>query len=172
MAITKLQAESLNLADDFTFTGTVAGAGENNVPAFEAYANVQSISNTTVTKLNIGGVIYDTNSCYDNITNYRFTPTVAGKYFIYLQAFFEGTNFNQLFNSVISIYKNGSPTTNPSLSYVSNNGTYASTVPINYNTTIDMNGSTDYIEAYGYIQVSAGTPTVQKAKFGGFLLTT
>ena len=28
MAITKLQAESLNLADDFTFTGTVAGAGE------------------------------------------------------------------------------------------------------------------------------------------------
>jgi hypothetical protein len=27
MALTKLQAESLNLADDFTFTGTVAGAG-------------------------------------------------------------------------------------------------------------------------------------------------
>ena len=27
MAITKLQSESLNLADDFTFTGTVAGAG-------------------------------------------------------------------------------------------------------------------------------------------------
>jgi hypothetical protein len=27
MAITKIQSESLNLADDYTFTGTVAGAG-------------------------------------------------------------------------------------------------------------------------------------------------
>jgi hypothetical protein len=27
MAITKIQSESLNLADDYTFTGTITGAG-------------------------------------------------------------------------------------------------------------------------------------------------
>ena len=28
MAISKIQSKSINLADDFTFTGTVAGAGK------------------------------------------------------------------------------------------------------------------------------------------------
>jgi hypothetical protein len=28
-------------------------------------------------------VAFDTDSCYDNTTNYRFTPTTAGKYFCY-----------------------------------------------------------------------------------------
>ena len=37
MAITKLQAEALNLADNFAFTGTVTGAGESNTPLFSAY---------------------------------------------------------------------------------------------------------------------------------------
>ena len=36
MAITKLQAEALNLADTFAFTGTVTGAGGANTPAFAA----------------------------------------------------------------------------------------------------------------------------------------
>ena len=32
MAIDKIQSESINLADNFAFTGTVSGAGESNVP--------------------------------------------------------------------------------------------------------------------------------------------
>ena len=34
MAITKLQAEALNLADTYAFTGTVTGAGGDNTPFF------------------------------------------------------------------------------------------------------------------------------------------
>ena len=34
MAITKIQSESLNLADTYAFTGTVTGAGGVNTPAF------------------------------------------------------------------------------------------------------------------------------------------
>ena len=34
MAITKIQSESLNLADTYAFTGTVTGAGESNAPSF------------------------------------------------------------------------------------------------------------------------------------------
>ena len=39
MAITKIQSESLNLADTYDFTGTVTGAGGVNKPSFEAYRN-------------------------------------------------------------------------------------------------------------------------------------
>ena len=37
MAIDKIQSESINLADNFAFTGTVTGAGGVNTPAFHAY---------------------------------------------------------------------------------------------------------------------------------------
>ena len=37
MAITKIQSESLNLADTYDFTGTVTGAGGVNTPSFFAY---------------------------------------------------------------------------------------------------------------------------------------
>ena len=43
MAITKIQSESLNLADTYAFTGTVTGT-PNNTPAFrvtEHYISVQ-----------------------------------------------------------------------------------------------------------------------------------
>ena len=37
MAIDKIQSESINLADNFAFTGTVSGAGGVMTPAFHAY---------------------------------------------------------------------------------------------------------------------------------------
>ena len=40
MAISKIQSESLNLADTFAFTGTVTGAGESNAPYFQAVSSV------------------------------------------------------------------------------------------------------------------------------------
>ena len=71
MAITKIIADSIT-------SGAVA-----NTPAFKATQNsAQSIANSTTTKItydvstyNVGGGTYDTG-------NSRFTPGVAGKYFI------------------------------------------------------------------------------------------
>ena len=58
-----------------------------NSPAFFAYWNAnssQSISNTTNTAASwLTSEMFDTDSAYDNSTNYRFTPQVAGKYLIY-----------------------------------------------------------------------------------------
>ena len=42
MAITKIQSESLNLADTYAFTGTVTGAGGDNTPSFKAHRTSQS----------------------------------------------------------------------------------------------------------------------------------
>jgi hypothetical protein len=45
MAIDKIQSESINLADNFAFTGTVTGAGGANTPAFHAYFKCSILSN-------------------------------------------------------------------------------------------------------------------------------
>ena len=75
MAIDKIQSESINLADNFAFTGTVSGAGGVNTPAFEAWLSTdQSASNDTFTKLQCNTEIYDTDSDYDN-SNYFIKST-------------------------------------------------------------------------------------------------
>jgi hypothetical protein len=65
MAITKLTADSIT-------SGAIA-----NTPAFEARLSAdQTISDDTLTKITLDTEIFDTNSDYDNSTNYRFTPTL------------------------------------------------------------------------------------------------
>jgi len=56
-----------------------------NTPAFAAKMSAaQSISNDTSTKIAYNTEVFDTDSAYDNSTNYRFTvpSDKAGKYFI------------------------------------------------------------------------------------------
>jgi hypothetical protein len=67
-----------------TRTNFVAGIGGANTPAFLAYRSTsnQSISNQTETQCQFQTELFDTDSCYDTST-YRFTPTTAGKYFLY-----------------------------------------------------------------------------------------
>ena len=76
MAITKIQSESLNLADDFTFTGTITGAGESNAPSFSAYiSSFWTGTATAFSKCPFNTVKFDTASGFDNV-NYKYTiPT-------------------------------------------------------------------------------------------------
>jgi len=73
MAITKIQSESLNLSDNYDFTGTVTGAGENNAPSFSAYIS-SNWSGTTnaLSKCPFNTVKFDTASGFDT-TNYKYT---------------------------------------------------------------------------------------------------
>jgi len=60
-------------------TGTVMVSG--NMPAFSAYLSTnQTISTGTDTKVQFNTKTFDTANAYDNVTNYRFTPLVAGYY--------------------------------------------------------------------------------------------
>jgi hypothetical protein len=124
----------------------VAGTG----PAFSAYANAsQSISATTYTKITFNVEEFDTASCFDSTTNYRFTPTVAGYYQVNLVVASNGNNSHWAI-----IYKNGT-----GVKYGAPN---SAAVNIGYGASISvlvyMNGTTDYIEAYTYI-ASAATIT-------------
>ena len=79
-----------------------------NTPQFSAQlGSNQSLSNNTLTKINFNTELFDPQSTYDNSTNYRWTPAVAGNYFIYTSIRF--TN-GGTYEPVLYPYKNGSGT--------------------------------------------------------------
>ncbi len=183
MAITKIQSESLNLADTYAFTGTVTGAGESNVPAFQAtMSGNQNISDNTYTKVNFDTETFDTNSAYDHSSNYRFTPQVAGKYLIYAQGFLDdGGNHTAVMNTSMAIYKNGSSVAQEETKRKYTGGLVSQDSTHLVQTVVDLNGSSDYVEAYIYLDYPAGFGVTQalikpdgtkRCAFGGFLLTT
>jgi len=166
MAITKIQSESLNLADTYAFTGTVTGAGESNAPYFQAYrgGTTQSISAGTWTKVQINTEIVDSANAYDNSTNYRFTPQTAGKYYIYGQA--TNSTSSDMDRCQSGIYLNGSA--------ISQTNTFSSDSSSGHTATIvDLNGSSDYVELYCYFGVGSNIDLQNRATFfGGFLIST
>lgn len=136
-------------------SGTMMVSG--NMPAFRAYlSSNQSISNSVNTKVQLNTENFDTANCFDSTTNYRFTPNIAGYYQFSAVLALSGTNIT---NGQALIYKNGATASNavfyaPSLTGVSQINAVLSDL-------IYMNGSTDYVELYGYISA------VSSNLFGG-----
>ena len=118
-------------------------------PAFSAYNTIAtSMPTATFVKLQNSAEEFDTNSNYDNATNYRFLPTIAGYY--QLNATWAcATNTSVM---LIAIYKNGALA--KAGNQIVNNGAF---VQACISTLIYFNGSTDYVELYGY---QAGGTTV------------
>ena len=152
MAITKIQSESLNLSDNYDFTGTVTGAGGVNTPAFFAtLSSPQSVSNFSWTKVSIDTELFDTNN---NFASNRFTPTVAGKYYFFGQVFTDPQNASDFMYGQAAIYKNGSFVRYSTIDNRNNPGREAS-VP--HHQLMEMNGSTDYVELYGQVYANDGS---------------
>lgn len=146
-------------AGSFTASSSLASSvasvgGINNTPAFEAYNNAdQNISNATWTKMEANTERFDTDS---NYASNRFTPTTAGKYFVYAKATLKLPDYT-IYSHRLAIYKNGS-------GYMYSEGTINSNntlaFPMSVYSTIDMNGSTDYVEIYGYLEKHGGSDGV------------
>jgi hypothetical protein len=129
-------------------TGTVMVSG--NMPAFSAYVTGnQSIANATFVKAQLNTKEFDTNNNFDSTTNYRFTPTVAGYYQINGNISFSGTALTVI---LLSIYKNGSEYKRGNQISV----TTASTLAGGVNAVVYCNGSTDYLELYGFSGATSG----------------
>jgi hypothetical protein len=124
-------------------TGTVMVSG--NMPAFSAYysGGAQTPSANTYTKLIFNTKDFDTANCFDSITNYRFTPNVAGYYQINLICTV-GQNGSSQTTYYSAIYKNGSIYANTATGQVPA-GAYGNQ---SMSIVVYLNGSTDYIEAY------------------------
>jgi len=151
------------MADGILKVGTITNsAGSGNItigsgvtvnvnrPAFHAYlGSNQTAADATATKLNINTETYDTDSCFDTST-YRFTPTEAGKYFVYGNAewYSTGNTFNF---GAARIYKNGSVLFSLGHNGNASGGAQEGKEPSG---VVDMNGSTDYLELYVYQDTS------------------
>tara|TARA_R100000908_G_scaffold7069_1_gene2603 strand:+ start:457 stop:1047 length:591 start_codon:yes stop_codon:yes gene_type:complete len=132
------------------------GVAVANTPAFEAYASASQsgIGDNTATKMAMNTELFDTNSMY-NTSTYRFTPTVAGKYFVYGMVYMEASSQNRINRAVVAIYKNGSSYKQNLPYYGADNVSWV--VSGSVATAIDFNGSSDYVELYGQLNVYTGT---------------
>ena len=117
------------------------------VPAFHAsITSVQSITSGVWTKIQFDTERFDTAGEFDPTTNYRFTPTVAGHYFVTGCISGEsGTNDSNQCTG--AIFKNGSYYTNHNFS----SSAIFRRFPCMTTAVVYMNGSTDYIELFGSI---------------------
>ena len=87
-------------------------AGGDNTPAFQASlgANQTGIANDTTVKITFDTVLFDTDSAYDNTTNYRFTVPAGegGKYFVYARTICDADAQGVLNYAYLYIQLNGS----------------------------------------------------------------
>ena len=118
--------------------------GGTNTPAFFAsLAPSQTLSDNVATKITIGNERVASDD-YDSSTNYRFTPTTAGTYYIFATCVVERTNW--MYRGQIYIKKNGS-------SWVGNTGQGNSSYPIGKISPVAVamdtaNGTGDYYEVF------------------------
>jgi hypothetical protein len=125
-------------------------AGGTVWPAFSAHRNgvaQGSVASHTWTKVQLTTEEFDTNNNFDNATNYRFTPSVAGKYLLVGQV----TVIDSVNEAAASsaIYKNGVLAKRGTVSRMSSSAAAnpAGSIVVG---VFDANGTTDYFELYGY----------------------
>jgi hypothetical protein len=123
----------------------------------------QTITTATWTKLNLNTEEFDTNSCYDASTNYRFTPTVAGYYQINGKVVYDPIEAGKI--TIVSIYKNGSRYKDGSRNTNSVGGTGAASMT---SSIVYFNGTTDYVELYAYNSNTTSASTVGASEFETF----
>jgi len=119
--------------------------GSGTTPAFKAHmSSTQSISNATETVIQFDSEDLDTDNAF-NTSNYRFTPQVAGHYFVSISALIEHGDAAGEYGD-LAIIKNGTKVIAnrlPGLYYNLSTGLFAYGV-------IEMNGSSDYLQGQIY----------------------
>jgi hypothetical protein len=159
--VLQLASGTGNLVTVPSVTGTAMVSG--NMPAFSAVpSGTQALSANVFTKVNYATEEFDTNN---NYASSRFTPTVAGYYQISA-----GFNIGVASSGtvIISFFKNGAEYRRGSqiVTTSSNN-----LVPV-ASFLIYLNGSTDYVETFGYCTGTGGTITggTNECCFNGVLV--
>ena len=159
-----------------TLQNNGASVGETNTPAFMAKPDGNiTISDDTVTKLLFATEDFDTDSDY---ASSRFTPTTAGKYQVSGAVQWNtDTNYNAVLQGRLFVYKNGAQIFRNDMDPRVGSGQ----VPISFfnyiNVAVDMNGSSDYVEFYGYVNITSGSATfstdsVKATSFGAYRIGT
>ena len=148
----------------------VSLVGGKNTPAFAATQANTGFSASSDSKIAYATEIFDTDNCYDNSTNYRFTPTTAGKYFVFANIAFDSDSAYA--RHQIKIYKNGSHHARSQTKLTGNYFANSDTA-LNIHYVVDMNGSSDYLEIYGFLDQNGATQnTAGYGVFGAYRIIT
>ena len=163
MAIDKIQSESINLADNFAFTGTVTGAGGVNTPMFQAKLTTASVAFTegSITALIMNSEDFDTDNAYDTSTG-KFTPQTAGKYYceVFTYADRGGSTMSDLKMAYVQLFKNGSGGSSYDSRVIQQHdmrNNYGRGFGVNVSGIFDLNGSSDFVYSALSIQTNSGS---------------
>jgi hypothetical protein len=138
-----------DISDGAVTSVKTTGVGGNMKPSFYSTSSGnQSVASSTWTKVAINSEVFDTDNNYDPTTNYRFTPTTAGKYFIFSSIYWSGITDNILLLQVIR--KNN-------VEQVINLKTSGRTDDHTLECFLiaEANGTTDYFEVYAMQQTGS-----------------
>ena len=148
------------------------GVAVTMTPAFAAFLNAdQTVSDATDTVAAINEEIFDSDSAYDTST-YRFTPQVAGKYFLYAAAQLQSNTVSTFNLGQLYIRKNGTKIAHLWNDARNNANGYSKGVYLA--TVMTANGSSDYFDVMGYVDATSGTTffggssTEHRTVFGGY----
>ena len=166
MAITRLNNNSIT-----SITALPSAVQVASTPAFEAYrSSNQTPTNQVNTKIQFNAEVFDTDNCYNSTTSYAFTPTTAGKYFVYGTFRGDGESQTDLEYIQLEVKKNGATQKVIVTEYGATNDIDNATLTIN--ALVDMNGTSDYLELWAYLKSSV-QPTIignssKPTSFGAF----
>jgi hypothetical protein len=154
-----------------TNSGTATGFGGDNKPYFKvALSATQNNVGTSNAKVNFNHRLIDPDSVFD-ISNYKFLPTTAGKYFFNVNLRLYSSNSDA--SMTIRLYKNGSE-----VDRLSEQRHTGQTYSILVGSSIqEANGSSDYFEVYVSINQNQADITADPSNytwsyFEGFKLIT
>jgi len=154
-------------SDYLSSTDNISTQASKNIPIFMAtMSSNQSIGDDTFTKVNFNTEVVDSHSWYDTST-YRFTPQVAGWYLFETSMQFGDGSVARFIGSFV---KNG--TGFGDNRWVDFTASPGNTISFSGQKLFHMNGSTDYMEAYGWID-NSGTVKFYSSDgthFGGYLV--
>jgi hypothetical protein len=129
-------------------------------------AGNQSLGTNTWTKVGFETETFDLGGVYDNVTNYRYTPTIAGYYHLHTQIVFYCAS-SAVTNRICAFYKNGAEVSSNRDDSVP--GKTNSNMGLQHEDLVYFNGTTDYVEVYGHSVTQNGWAN-NGSTFSGYLV--
>jgi len=163
--------DTITIPSGATFSNSGIMTGQN-YPAFEAkLSGNQSFSDTTDTTITFNTERFDTGGMF-NTSTYTWTPTVAGKYFVYCTALVKSDDISQMNRIILNLIQNGS--TNYTEAEFRPQGNAGSTYTPTITAVMDFNGSSDNVKMQVYADVTTSSPAVQASGslFGSYRIGT
>jgi len=143
--------------------GSITG-GTFNRPAFRVLlTSTQNINHNSVTTIQFNTEDFDTNNCFDT-SNYRFTPNVAGYYYVFANATLSTSSRPNLEDGELFIRKNGTTIARSEIDPRDDGemGAVSNQIAV----LVQMNGSSDYLDVAAKVNKQSSSGEIEGGTTG------